>query len=696
MLKTKLINLPIDLAEQQKVMAGLSTTLLFTKVQDIYSSNRQKEENNLSGISTRELEMLRKEAKWKLLQEEHDIFKNDFHKQLLEENAAKEQKEVLAYRKKVYEELEGIKEEVVEHRKNHRHIVEVDNLFLLDAEMAYSIYLCMAVGVVGVAADFLAVCFDKGYGVVKNEFLAYLCMAINAKLRGGNTIEGVNNNHIPDKAKKLADECVVQIQQNAMKLGRKNINYQEAIGVSKVFDNIVKTSSGVSFEKYIIDSWIKDYAQFVVLVNSNNKIISYKEMLEERLNVGQKYIKQELYTEALNIFDELISKCIDEKSIYMNALRYKAECLYQLDKFLEALDCYNKISDLKPNEHNWGKKASCLWKMLEYEEAYEYCENGLELNSSDPLCLSVKIDCFILIKKYEEAIEYCDKLLQIKHSVATLQKKVFCLIILAKFNEASNLIGVLVNLDSKNVATLCFMIVYQYGFEQYESALSLCTTAESFNSSDKDKKKVLGHKILLLNKLTRYSEAIACINTLLVMNLNNKNSLTYKEYFSLGELMNYNQVISNLENDLKHKPHNKKVALSLALVRAIQMEKEGKNSEALENIDRALELIGDNSESKKLVVIYKAHILNIIGKYDEAIKCSDEVINLDPDYLLAWEEKAQAYNGLGEEVERRNISAMIQSIRSTKEGNRGPGEILHFPSRAKKSERFPQPETIDS
>lgn len=225
MIKTKLVNLPIDLAEQERIMTFLSTTLRFATALDLYSSNRKKEDD-FNDILALELDILRKEVQLVLFKEVYNKDEEDFYRKLLEGNDEKDQQEKLAYQQKLYDELQNVNREVLNYRKEHGHIAQVDNLFLIDADMSYLMFLSLAVGK-RQAASFLSDNFDKGYGVAKNDFLACLCKAMCCKTTDTNITIKINNNNILNKAKKLADECVVQIQRNTMELGEKSVTYPE-------------------------------------------------------------------------------------------------------------------------------------------------------------------------------------------------------------------------------------------------------------------------------------------------------------------------------------------------------------------------------------------------------------------------------------------------------------------------------------
>ena len=286
-MKTKLVNLPTNQVARQEVIAFMVAALVFKAAQELYKANRQKEDN-LDAASTKELEMVRKEGKFKLLNEEYKGFKGDFEKQVrtdaqaakdllgndtlsikaeeqLLEIGGKYDNEVFRHQSAVFKERGEIAREVTTYRKTHKELAQIKVLYKTDAEMAFKMLLSLAVGIKE-AAFYVAMNFLGGYGVVASEFLADLAMAIGVKLGHKGTIDLVNadpDQPLREDAKALAGKCVEQIQKNAKEVGMKTVTHQEAIGMVKALDQIVKANSKLSFLENILDSVIKGYAEFV-------------------------------------------------------------------------------------------------------------------------------------------------------------------------------------------------------------------------------------------------------------------------------------------------------------------------------------------------------------------------------------------------------------------------------------------------
>ncbi len=274
-MKTALI-LPTNSADYQKVAAFLSTILIFKVAQDQYKTNR-KQEDSLDKRGQAELESLKREAEQEILTTKFRQTQGVLHQQMDEDidllTRAAGGKHTSSREKQVVKSNPASSQLMVKYKQDDMYMTPVQKLFRSDTDMAYSMFLNLAIGIKEAAYN-LSMCFLGGYGAKVNEFLAHLVMAIGVKLGDADTIQLVNSD--PDDplnadAQKLAGKCVTQIKKSAKQIGNKQITYQEAIGYGKVFDQIVKANSEHSFEENLLRSgWVREFAQFVKVVDGNS------------------------------------------------------------------------------------------------------------------------------------------------------------------------------------------------------------------------------------------------------------------------------------------------------------------------------------------------------------------------------------------------------------------------------------------
>ncbi|MDM7934819.1 MAG: tetratricopeptide repeat protein, partial [Methanothrix sp.] len=66
--------------------------------------------------------------------------------------------------------------------------------------------------------------------------------------------------------------------------------------------------------------------------------------------------------------------------------------------------------------------------------------------------------------------------------------------------------------------------------------------------------------------------------------------------------------------------------------KGVEHQDHGNYEEAIRCFDEVLRLDPDNAEIWNI----KGVALRNLGRYDDAIKCYDEAVRLDPDYAFAW------------------------------------------------------------
>jgi tetratricopeptide (TPR) repeat protein len=73
----------------------------------------------------------------------------------------------------------------------------------------------------------------------------------------------------------------------------------------------------------------------------------------------------------------------------------------------------------------------------------------------------------------------------------------------------------------------------------------------------------------------------------------------------------------------------------------------GKNKEALECFDKAIEIEPDYAKAWN----NKGVVLDDLGRHEEALECFDKAIEIEPDYAKAWNNKGAVLDDLGRHEE---------------------------------------------
>lgn len=130
--------------------------------------------------------------------------------------------------------------------KSHEAFNRDSDLQLLNSngekDVAWEMFLLFTVGFKG-AVFYLVSSFLNSLGTKASEFLTSLTISIGLKLKDEDVIELMEGEEPIDKdIQNCADKCVGKIVKNSVTIrGKTNLTYEELIGFSKDFDQLVKT-----------------------------------------------------------------------------------------------------------------------------------------------------------------------------------------------------------------------------------------------------------------------------------------------------------------------------------------------------------------------------------------------------------------------------------------------------------------------
>lgn len=158
------------------------------------------------------------------------------------------------------------------------------------------------------------------------------------------------------------------------------------------------------------------------------------------------------------------------------------------------------------------------------------------------------------------------------------------------------------------------------------------------------KAALLNNKAVELSKRERHEEAIKNVNEAIELNPNQATFYCNKANF-LQRLNRYPESIECAEQALKTDPSYENardtLAASLNNQYVIDCEK-GSNEEALERINKALEL----KPNEKVFLSNKASVLNKLSKLDESMELADKALAIDPAFNNPKKIKASILNKL--------------------------------------------------
>ncbi|WP_341751266.1 MULTISPECIES: hypothetical protein [unclassified Candidatus Tisiphia] len=130
---------------------------------------------------------------------------------------------------------------------------------------AWDLYLHLVAGKQEVAS-YLSEYLRKGYGTVKDEFLADLTLSIGVELGDQDSIKLMEKISISSQIRNVAKECLLEIIQHKLGVEGREILCDEMMSRGKAFAYFVEELSGHSYYQTIQDSGtagIKYWSNFV-------------------------------------------------------------------------------------------------------------------------------------------------------------------------------------------------------------------------------------------------------------------------------------------------------------------------------------------------------------------------------------------------------------------------------------------------
>ncbi len=166
--------------------------------------------------------------------------------------------------------------------------------------------------------------------------------------------------------------------------------------------------------------------------------------IEQLMNKGR-------YMDAMSIVDKNLDS-ETSPSKYLDYLKIKSDILVEQRKNHEALEIYDKILNLKPDDHPiWGKKAMLLAHMKKFEDAHICVDKALSLKPEESKHWDYKATIFMVQEQYDKALTAIDEAIELDPEKGEyLALKGHILAALDKIYEADYYLNRAIELDPDN------------------------------------------------------------------------------------------------------------------------------------------------------------------------------------------------------------------------------------------------------
>ena len=357
----------------------------------------------------------------------------------------------------------------------------------------------------------------------------------------------------------------------------------------------------------------------------------------------------------LNRFDEAI-ECYD-KALKINpnnvkAWNNKAFALHNLNRLDEAIECYNKSLEIDPNFiSSLRNKAFALRTLNRLDEAIECYDKVLKIDPNDFGVWNNKAFSLHELNRSDEAIECYDEALKINPNYfEAWANKGFTLESLGRLDEAIECYNNALEIYPNHPDMLNRLSVIES-----QKNVSVNSLEDALNQADtyweeKEYEKVIEVYDLISDsmpkqplvwnrkgdayyQLGRYEEAIECFDKAFEYNPHFPFPLYYKT-LSYMNLEDYENAENTVVQALMFFPDSPGFLNNYCVI----LNKLGKYEEALDAADKAL-ISNPNSVE---TYTNKAHALKKLCEIDEALECYNKALKIDPNIIDAWLDKADA------------------------------------------------------
>lgn len=372
----------------------------------------------------------------------------------------------------------------------------------------------------------------------------------------------------------------------------------------------------------------------------------------------------------------------DSDEIYNN----KCLTLINLNRFNEAIECYDKALKINPNNVKaWNNKAFALHNLNRLDEAIECYDKSLEIDPNFISSLRNKAFALRTLNRLDEAIECYDKVLKIDpNDFGVWNNKAFSLHELNRSDEAiecydkalkinpnyfeawANKGFTLESLGRLDEAVECYnkaLEIYpnhpdmlnRLSVIKAQKNVSVNSLEDALNQADtyweeEDYEKVIEVYDLISDsmpkqplvwnrkgdayyQLGRYEEAIECFDKAFEYNPHFPFPLYYKtlSYMNLEDYENAENTVVQALMFFQDDP-------GFLNNYCVILNKLERYEEAIDIADKALSIDPDSAET----YTNKANALEKLGSIDKALECYDKALKINPNIVDVWLSKANA------------------------------------------------------
>ncbi|MDR4497761.1 MAG: tetratricopeptide repeat protein [Candidatus Scalindua sp.] len=372
------------------------------------------------------------------------------------------------------------------------------------------------------------------------------------------------------------------------------------------------------------DSLIKAVQDSNKLFNENLKTIA-----EQRYIAGLQNFDKQLYTEAIDYFDQ----AIDLNPDYMLAYAYKSYTLDRLGRTEEALETVNKSIEIDP-KYAWayGQRGKIYNDMKEYHKALADLDKAIELDGNEKSAYANRSLALTETGEFEKALEALNKALEIdpKYAWAYSQRgKIYN--DMKEYHKALTDLDKAIELDGNEKSAYANKSYALTETGEFEKALEALNKALEI---DPGYGWAYGQRGKVYIDMKEYHKALTDLDKAIELDGNDKSAYANKSY-ALSETGEFKKALEALNKTLEIDPR-----YGWAYGQRGKVYNDLKEyHKALTDLDKAIELDGKD----KWAYANKSYALTEMGEFEKALEALNKALEIDPRYVWAYNQGGIIY-----------------------------------------------------
>jgi len=360
---------------------------------------------------------------------------------------------------------------------------------------------------------------------------------------------------------------------------------------------------------------------------------------------GETFWELRRYKDAL----EAYNRAVELKPEYGEALQGKGNALLELKQYEDALEAYDKAIQIRPNYlEAWVGRGKALERLQRYEEAINALDFALKIQPKYLEAWNARANVQMKLQHFAEAIASFDMVVKLQPDYwSAWDQRGVALHNLRRYQEAVESYDQAVQSKPDSAVVWYHRGNALINLQKYQEAVASYEKAVQFQPNFYQAWYSQGNA---LSNLRKFKEAVAAFDQAVKFNPD-ADEAWYGRGWALHQLQRYAEAVTSYDKAvrLQHRSEQAWYNLGNALYNLKQYQ------EAIASYNRAVENKPDHYEAW----YSRGNALGNLKRYQEAIESYNQAIQYKPDYKEAIEARNKAHQEL--ELSQKKLESSPES-----------------------------------